>query len=150
MSSLALVFALHHYRPTPLYVMDEIDAALDFKNVSIVGNYLKERTRNAQFLVISLRSNMFELSDRLVGIYKTYNMTKTVTLDPSTLGGHLERLIARVGAACGRQVDLGRLLSQQQNEKISPHKRTLEETMDNQHFPTETPQCSAECGTENS
>jgi len=34
LSSLALVFALHHYRPTPLYVMDEIDAALDFRNVS--------------------------------------------------------------------------------------------------------------------
>lgn len=35
LSSLSLVFALHHYKPTPLYVMDEIDAALDFKNVSI-------------------------------------------------------------------------------------------------------------------
>ena len=41
LSSLALVFALHHYKPTPLYVMDEIDAALDFKNVSIVANYIK-------------------------------------------------------------------------------------------------------------
>jgi structural maintenance of chromosome 4 len=36
LSSLALVFALHHYKPTPLYVMDEIDAALDFRNVSAV------------------------------------------------------------------------------------------------------------------
>lgn len=36
LSSLALVFALHHYKPTPLYVMDEIDAALDFRNVSLV------------------------------------------------------------------------------------------------------------------
>lgn len=44
LSSLALVFALHYYRPTPLYVMDEIDAALDFKNVSIVANYIKVRS----------------------------------------------------------------------------------------------------------
>ncbi|XP_048508932.1 structural maintenance of chromosomes protein 4 [Athalia rosae] len=81
LSSLALVFALHHYKPTPLYFMDEIDAALDFKNVSIVGNYIKERTKNAQFIVISLRSNMFELADYLVGIYKTYNCTKCAILD---------------------------------------------------------------------
>lgn len=81
LSSLALVFALHHYKPTPLYFMDEIDAALDFKNVSIVGNYIKERTKNAQFIVISLRSNMFELADYLVGIYKTHNCSKSMTLN---------------------------------------------------------------------
>jgi len=82
LSSLALVFALHHYKPTPLYVMDEIDAALDFKNVSIVAHYIKERTKNAQFIIISLRNNMFELADRLVGIYKTNNCTKSVTINP--------------------------------------------------------------------
>ena len=133
LSSLALVFALHHYKPTPLYVMDEIDAALDFRNVSIVGNYIKERTRNAQFIIISLRNNMFEraccgsnhsspqrraypplppaqlphsprptvppprarsslsmlsfspcaVADRLVGIYKTNDCTKSVAINPS-------------------------------------------------------------------
>ena len=40
LSSLSLVFALHHYKPTPLYVMDEIDAALDFKNVSIGERFM--------------------------------------------------------------------------------------------------------------
>ncbi|KAK9449677.1 RecF/RecN/SMC [Limtongia smithiae] len=80
LSSLALVFALHHFKPTPLYVMDEIDAALDFRNVSIVANYIKERTKNAQFIVISLRNNMFELAKQLVGIYKVNHMTKSITI----------------------------------------------------------------------
>jgi structural maintenance of chromosome 4 len=83
LSSLALVFALHHFKPTPLYVMDEIDAALDFRNVSIVAHYIKERvTKGAQFVIISLRNDMFELADRLVGIYKTHDATKSVAVDP--------------------------------------------------------------------
>ncbi|XP_072320218.1 structural maintenance of chromosomes protein 4 isoform X2 [Eucyclogobius newberryi] len=85
LSSLALVFALHHYKPTPLYFMDEIDAALDFKNVSIVACYIYEQTKNAQFIIISLRNNMFEIADRLIGIYKTHNTTKSVAINPKTI-----------------------------------------------------------------
>lgn len=75
--------------------MDEIDAALDFRNVSIVANYIKDRTKNAQFIIISLRydillafdlpflihlnrNDMFELSHRLIGIYKTSNQTRSM------------------------------------------------------------------------
>merc|ERR1712137_1068567 len=83
LASLSLVFALHHYRPTPLYFMDEIDAALDFRNVSIIANYIKQRTKNAQFIVISLRNHMFELADLLVGIYKTHDVSKSVAINPS-------------------------------------------------------------------
>ncbi|KAA1467870.1 hypothetical protein DENSPDRAFT_926927 [Dentipellis sp. KUC8613] len=81
LSSLALVFALHVFKPTPLYFMDEIDAALDFRNVSIVANYIKDRTKNAQFIIISLRNDMFELSHRLIGIYKTSNQTRSISID---------------------------------------------------------------------
>lgn len=91
LSSLALVFALHKYKPTPLYVMDEIDAALDFRNVSIVANYIKERTKNAQFVVISLRNNMFELAQQLVGIYKVDNRTRSISLQNRELIGAKER-----------------------------------------------------------
>ncbi|XP_063061725.1 structural maintenance of chromosomes protein 4 [Engraulis encrasicolus] len=85
LSSLALVFALHHFKPTPLYFMDEIDAALDFKNVSIVACYIYEQTKNAQFIIISLRNNMFEIADRLIGIYKTHNTTKSCPINPKTI-----------------------------------------------------------------
>lgn len=50
--------------------------------MSIVGHYIKERTAGAQFVIISLRNNMFELAERLVGIYKTDNATKTVAINP--------------------------------------------------------------------
>lgn len=89
LSSLALVFALHYYKPSPLYFMDEIDAALDFKNVSIVANYIKDRTKNAQFIIISLRCNMFELADYLTGIYKVDDCTDSITIEnvpPKSIG----------------------------------------------------------------
>lgn len=82
LSSLALVFALHQFRPSPLYFMDEVDAALDFRNVSIIATFIKEKTKNAQFIVVSLRNHMFEMADRLVGIYKTFDITKSVSILP--------------------------------------------------------------------
>ena len=85
LSSLSLIFALHYYKPTPLYFFDEVDAALDYKNVSIVAKFVKEKTKNAQFIVISLRNNMFELADKLVGIYKTNDTTKTVSIIPTLI-----------------------------------------------------------------
>lgn len=78
---MALLFALHTFRPTPFYVMDEIDAALDFRNVSIIANYIKERTRNAQFIVVSLRNSMFEAADTLLGVYKTLNCTRSLSIE---------------------------------------------------------------------
>ena len=61
--------------------MDEIDAALDYKNRGLVGEFIKTRTKEAQFIVISLRNEMFEKSDLLVGVYKNYNISQTVSLD---------------------------------------------------------------------
>ena len=49
--------------------------------MSIIAGYIKERTKHAQFIVISLRNNMFELAERLVGIYKVNHMTKSVTVE---------------------------------------------------------------------
>lgn len=62
--------------------MDEIDAALDFRNVSIIGQYIKQNTKNAQFIIISLRNHMFELANLLVGVCKKNDVSHTVYLDP--------------------------------------------------------------------
>jgi structural maintenance of chromosome 4 len=74
-----------------------------------VGHYIKERTKNAQFVIISLRNNMFELADRLVGIYKTNNATKTVTINPhqfvvgSAAAGKARKAAAAAGDAQEQQ-----------------------------------------------
>jgi structural maintenance of chromosome 4 len=91
LSSLSLIFALHAYKPSPLYCMDEIDAALDYKNVAIVGKYLREKAKNCQFIIISLRNNMFDLAQKMVGIYKTYDITKTLTINPKLMQEKIQR-----------------------------------------------------------
>jgi hypothetical protein len=45
LSSLALVFALHHFKLTPIYVMDEIDAALDFKTYQLLPTTSRNEPR---------------------------------------------------------------------------------------------------------
>lgn len=76
--------------------------------VSIVANYIKERTKNAQFIVISLRNNMFELAARLVGVYKVNHMTKSVTIENKDY-------IARPPTAGGNGGGIGGSSSQQQH-----------------------------------
>uniref|UniRef100_A0A0N5A5C2 Structural maintenance of chromosomes protein n=1 Tax=Parastrongyloides trichosuri TaxID=131310 RepID=A0A0N5A5C2_PARTI len=76
LSSLAFVFALHIFNPTPLYVMDEIDAALDFRNVGIIADYIRERTKNAQFIVISLRKELYERCNKVLGIWKINDVSR--------------------------------------------------------------------------
>lgn len=51
--------------------------------INIVSSYIfQERTKNAQFIIISLRANMFELADTLVGIFKVHNCTDSITVTP--------------------------------------------------------------------
>lgn len=83
LSSLALIFALHKYRPSSFYIMDEIDAALDFKNVSVISQYLSHI--DAQFIVISLRNDMFEMAKTLIGVYKVNDVSKALTVNLQNL-----------------------------------------------------------------
>jgi structural maintenance of chromosome 1 len=86
MAALALLFAVHSYQPSPFFVLDEVDAALDNANVAKLVGYIK---RNAgpgmQFIVISLKAGLFEGSETLVGVMRdqTANSSKTLTLDVS-------------------------------------------------------------------
>lgn len=82
--ALALLFAVHSYHPSPFFVLDEVDAALDNANVNRIANYIsKHRGPGFQFIVISLKNSLFEKSDSLVGIYRDQdvNSSKILTVD---------------------------------------------------------------------
>lgn len=84
MAALSLLFAIHSYQPSPFFVLDEIDAALDNSNVAKISDYIKSHAAPGfQFIVISLKNTLFENSDALVGIYREQreNCSKTVSLD---------------------------------------------------------------------
>ncbi|KAK3827829.1 MAG: LOW QUALITY PROTEIN: cohesin complex subunit psm1 [Benniella sp.] len=83
MAALALLFAIHSFRPSPFFVLDEVDAALDNMNVARIGQYLQEHASDRlQFIVISLKSSLYERGQGLVGIYRDQgvNSSKTLTL----------------------------------------------------------------------
>jgi structural maintenance of chromosome 1 len=87
-AALALLFAIHSYQPSPFFVLDEVDAALDNVNVSRVAKYVREHASpGMQFIVISLKAGFFQESETLVGVMRDQaKMTsKYLSLDVSLL-----------------------------------------------------------------
>lgn len=57
--ALALVLALLRHKPAPVYILDEVDAALDLSHTQNIGHLLKTQFPGAQFVVVSLKEGMF-------------------------------------------------------------------------------------------
>uniref|UniRef100_A0A914HXQ1 Structural maintenance of chromosomes protein n=1 Tax=Globodera rostochiensis TaxID=31243 RepID=A0A914HXQ1_GLORO len=69
-AALALLFAIHSSNPSPFFVLDEIDAALDNTNIGKVVHYIGERSRtDIQLIVISLKEEMYNKADALIGVF---------------------------------------------------------------------------------
>uniref|UniRef100_A0A1I7Z335 SMC_N domain-containing protein n=1 Tax=Steinernema glaseri TaxID=37863 RepID=A0A1I7Z335_9BILA len=69
-AALALLFACHTRKPSPFFILDEIDAALDNTNIGKVAAYVSERSQtDIQIIVISLKDELYSKADALVGIY---------------------------------------------------------------------------------
>jgi structural maintenance of chromosome 1 len=86
-AALALLFAIHSYQPSPFFVLDEVDAALDHVNVTRVAQYVREHASpGMQFIVISLKSTFFQESETLVGVMRDQSKmtSKYLSLDVSS------------------------------------------------------------------
>ena len=80
--AIALYFAILKVRPTPFCMLDEIDAALDDRNVERFASYLRNLSKHTQFIVITHRRGTMEASDVLYGVtMQEQGISKLLRLD---------------------------------------------------------------------
>jgi chromosome segregation protein len=68
LTAVALVFALLKVSPTPVCVMDEVDAMLDEANVGRFRDLLRELSRDTQFIIITHNRNTVQAADVIYGV----------------------------------------------------------------------------------
>ena len=80
--AIALYFAILKVRPTPFCMLDEIDAALDDRNVARYASYLRGLSGRTQFIVITHRRGTMEAADVLYGVtMQEQGVSKMLTID---------------------------------------------------------------------
>ena len=86
----ALYFAILKVRPTPFCLLDEIDAALDDRNVERFAKYLHNLAKKTQFIVITHRRGTMEASDVLYGVtMQEQGVSKLLRLDLNQMEEYL-------------------------------------------------------------
>ena len=86
----ALYFAILKVRPTPFCLLDEIDAALDDRNVERFASYLHNLSKQTQFIVITHRRGTMEASDVLYGVtMQEQGVSKLLRLDLNQMEQYL-------------------------------------------------------------
>ncbi|XAR61094.1 hypothetical protein NMG60_11034705 [Bertholletia excelsa] len=95
-AALALLFSIHSYRPSPFFILDEVDAALDNLNVAKVAGFIRskscegpqdnqdpETSNGFQSIVISLKDSFYDKAEALVGVYRDSDRScsRTLTFD---------------------------------------------------------------------
>nr|XP_006630128.1 PREDICTED: structural maintenance of chromosomes protein 2 [Lepisosteus oculatus] len=57
--ALSLILAMLLFKPAPIYILDEVDAALDLSHTQNIGQMLRTHFTHSQFIVVSLKDGMF-------------------------------------------------------------------------------------------
>ncbi len=68
MTAAALIFALIQVKPSPFYLLDEVDAALDDANVERFSDLVREIAGDSQMIIVTHNKKTMELADRMYGV----------------------------------------------------------------------------------
>ena len=78
LAAVSFIFTLLKYNPSPVVIFDEIDAALDEINVSLIADYIRENA-NAQYVIVSHRVPMMKVAKALYGASMNKGVTELIS-----------------------------------------------------------------------
>jgi len=82
--ALSLILALLLFKPAPMYILDEVDAALDLSHTQNIGLMLRTHFSTSQFIVVSLKEGMFNNANV---IFRTKFVDGVSTVTRTVVGG---------------------------------------------------------------
>ena len=68
LAALALLFAIFKARPSPFYVLDEVEAALDDANLGRLLNIFNDLKQSSQLVIVTHQKRTMEIADSLYGV----------------------------------------------------------------------------------
>jgi len=81
-AALSFSLAVQALSPSPILVLDEVDAHLDYQNAQRFAEVLAQRARQRQIIVTSLRESMVAAADLVYGLYSVDGLTRAVRYRP--------------------------------------------------------------------
>ena len=80
LAALSLIFAIQEHDPSPFYLLDEVDAALDKRNSELLSKLIQKYAARAQYVVISHNDNIITEAEYIYGVSMQENVSKVVSL----------------------------------------------------------------------
>ena len=78
LAAIVFVLALQRLNPSPFYLFDEVDAALDAPNAEKLSKIIKERSVGSQFLMVSLKDSVVEKAKLIYGVFPKNGVSNVV------------------------------------------------------------------------
>ncbi len=80
-TAISFIFAIQEYDPSPFYLMDEIDAALDKKNSKILSKLIREYSQHSQVIMVSHNEQTVRHADRAYGVSIQEGVSKVRSIE---------------------------------------------------------------------
>ena len=78
MAAIIFLLALQSLKPSPFYLMDEVDAHLDAQNTERLSKVLLERSKDNQMLMVTLKDATVAQAGIIYGVYSQNGVSQVV------------------------------------------------------------------------